>query len=157
MIIEPIPGVALDTSRLKAAAEFCGVSSWPDPWDQDEFCCVNAGRLAAFSKQDAENVAALAALTADLAAEKDNEAAKEASIADITDGLDRETVRDMAKKALKGRTMLPFWPEINDDCIMTFDEHSSRFLTWERGSSSWSIGPVASDDCGGSGYGRHAD
>jgi len=124
----------VSTVADEIALSVCG-QEWPSPWEQDEFVAkhgpaledaVKAHPVCLKAQKDSENLQLLMKELAQL---------KESIICDITDGLDRETVMELADAALPDAR--GYWPDFSDGKIVvrnTNDQH----ISWSRGDDDWS-------------------
>jgi hypothetical protein len=152
--IEPKAGLEIWQPRKDAAAQHCGATSWPEPWDQDAFVASNEARLREFVASDPDHIEARAK-----AAAKATEAAKqaaemEATIERITGGLDRESVMAMARRKLPDAR--GYWPTIAGDSLIVRDT-CEQMLVWGAGDDGWN-GPVSTQGSApdaGAGYGAN--
>lgn len=153
MIIQVHPTINIENSLLNKAAQAVGATAWPQPWDQDEFVSENLSALSHWAKSDCQNMAAIAKAEEEAIAKAEDEEAMEAKIASITDGLDRETVMALAKKALVNAR--GYWPSIESDSLVVRNT-SDQMIVWKRGAETWSrvVSTQGSKDQG-AGYGMN--
>lgn len=124
----------VDTVKDEIALSVSGLP-WPSPWEQDEFvsqyghaleCAVKAHPVCVKAQKDSSSY---------LCVEEELRQLKESVISEITAGLDRETVMELAKAALPDAR--GYWPEITDGQIIVRNT-KSQHIFWRHGDDSWS-------------------
>jgi hypothetical protein len=124
----------VNTVKDEIALSVAG-QEWPSPWEQDEFVAkhglaledaVKAHPVCLKAQKDSENLQLVI---------KELEELKESAIFDITGGLDRETVMELAEAALDDAR--GYWPEFTDGKIIVRNT-KSQYIYWGIGDDGWS-------------------
>jgi len=108
---------------------------WPSPWEQDEFVAKHGLSIEKEVKSHPVCVKATEDAEAYKEVKKELEELKESAIFDITGGLDRETVMELAEAALDDAR--GYWPEFTDGKIIVRNT-KSQYIYWGIGDDGWS-------------------
>lgn len=117
---------------------------------QDRLTSEQEEQVNALAASDPATIELLAAKAAAKIADTAARAAKEATIAAITGGLDRETVMALAKRLIGDSD---YWPAIDGDTLVAVGRDNSA--VWQKGADGWTKVTRRYDDESGAGYGMN--